>query len=356
MSKIKAAIIFGGVSGKYETSLLSAAAVIDNIDTEEYETVCIGITKKGHWLYYPGTTEDIRNDTWSENPDCTTAMISPDPNRRGIFKLENGEAVFSKIDVIFPVLYGKNGEDGTIAGLLRMTGLPFVGSEVMASAACMDKTYIRMVLSYNNMKTSKWRMMFRNELNSLDEKCLEYASELSYPIIVKPANYSLDRKLNTATDYDTLKEAVKIGLAQDDKVVIEEFIKGKEIQIAVVGYENLMVSEPGEVIIHKDDFDFNSMFSEYEYIVPAKLDTDTSDTIKEMAKRAYKLMGCSDMARIDFYCTDDGDIILSQINTVPILTKDSMFVKLMENSGYSFKELISELITQAVDTYDGKFV
>ena len=137
MSKIRAAIIFGGVSNEYETSLLAAASIMDNIDTEEYETVCIGITRKGRWLYYPGTSEDILNDTWSENPDCTPVVISPDPNRNGIIKIEDGEASFFRVDVIFPVLYGKNGEDGTIAGLLRITGIPYVGSDLMASAACI---------------------------------------------------------------------------------------------------------------------------------------------------------------------------------------------------------------------------
>lgn len=356
MSKIKVAIIFGGVSNEYETSLSAASSVINNIDSEEYETVCIGITRKGRWLYYPGTSADILNDTWSENPDCTPVVISPDPNRNGIIKLENGEAAFFKVDVIFPLLYGKNGEDGTIAGLLRVTGIPYVGSDLMASAACMDKTYTRMVLGYNNIKTSNWRMMFRNELNQIDEKCNEYCNELIYPIIVKPANFGSSQSVSRATDFKTLKDAIKIALAQDEKVVVEEFIEGKEIQVAVLGNESPVVSEPGEVRIITDDFDFNSMFSTFECVVPADISKSDSDILKQMALKVYRLMGCSDMARIDFYYTADGDIVISQINTVPELSDDSMFVNLMKNCGFGYKELISKLIEQAIDNYDGRSV
>ena len=356
MSRIRVAVIFGGVSNEYETSLLAASSVINNIDKEEYETICIGITRKGRWLYYPGTAEEIQYDRWSENSDCIPVAISPDPNRKGIIKLENGEASFSKVDVIFPLLYGKNGEDGPIAGILRCTGIPFVGSELMASAACMDKTYTRMVLGYNGIKTSNWRMMFRNELNELDSKCRQYCDELSYPIMVKPANFGSSEMLRTANDYDTLKNAIKLALAQDEKVVIEEYVEGKELQVAVTGYERLTVSEPGEVIVKKDDFDFNDMFSRREYIIPADISSEVAESLKQLSVKVYKLMGCTGMARIDFYKTDNDEIVISQINTVPEISEGSMFVKLMALSGYNFTELITELITQAIVNYEGKSV
>lgn len=354
MSKIRMALIFGGVSNEYETSLLAAASVLDNLDTEEYEAVCIGITRKGRWLYYPGTSEDIIRDTWSENPDCTPVVISPDPNRKGIIKIEDGLAAFFRIDVIFPVLYGKNGEDGTIAGFLRTTGIPYVGSDLMASAACMDKTYTRMVLGYNGFKTSNWRMMSRNELSELDAKCREYCSELQFPIIVKPANFGSSEGIGKAEDFETLKYAVKIALAQDEKVVVEEFVEGEELQVAVIGYNTLTVSVPGEVKIQRDSYDFTSMFSRCENMVPAEIPEDTAAEMRETAARVYRLMGCSGMARIDFYRSSSGELIISQINPVPEISKDSMFVKLMANEGYSFTELISLLLIQAIEDYDGK--
>lgn len=354
MSKIRMALIFGGVSNEYETSLLAAASVIDNIDTEEYETVCIGITKKGRWLYYPGTSEDILNDTWSENPDCTPVVVSPDPNRKGIIKIEDGCAAFFRIDVIFPVLYGKNGEDGTIAGLLRITGIPYVGSDLMASAACMDKTYTRMVLGYNGFKTSNWRMMSRNELSQLDKKCAEYCRELRFPIIVKPANFGSSEGMGRARDFESLKYAVKMALTQDEKVVVEEFVEGEELQVGVIGYDKLLVTKPGEVKIKTDSFDFNSIFTKNEYIVPADVPDDTAEELRETAMKVYRLMGCSGMARIDFYRNADGELIISQINPVPEISADSMFVKLMEHEGVGLTELISMLLTQATDDYDGK--
>lgn len=356
MSKVKAAIIFGGISNEYETSLKTASSVIENIDTEEFETVCIGITKKGRWLYYPGTAEDIKNDKWSENPDCTPVVISPDPNRKCIIKLENGEASFFKVDVVFPLLYGKFGEDGTMAGILRMSDMPVVGSDLTTSAVCMDKTYTRTILGYNKIKTSNWRMMFRNELNDLDKKCAEYESELNYPIVVKPANFRTQKNLILASDFDTLKNAIKLGLAQDGKVVVEEYVTGKELQVAVMGYEHTMVSEPGEVIVRREDFDFNSMFSRTENQVPAEIPADVSERLKEMAVHVYRLLGCTDFARIDFYYTDKDEIILSQVNTVPEIWEGSMFVRLMEKKGYGLTELISELITQAIDNYEARSV
>ena len=354
MSKIRMALIFGGVSNEYETSLLAAASVIDNIDTEEYETVCIGITKKGRWLYYPGTSEDILNDTWSENPDCTPVVVSPDPNRKGIIKMEDGNAAFFRVDVIFPVLYGKNGEDGTIAGLLRITGIPYVGSDLMASAACMDKTYTRMVLGYNGFKTSNWRMMSRNELSELDERCAEYCRELRFPIIVKPANFGSSEGMGKAQDFESLKYAIKMALTQDEKVVVEEFVEGNELQMGIIGYNRLTVSQPGEVKIKTESFDFNSIFSKSEYVVPAEIPEETSEELRATAEKVYRLMGCSGMARIDFYRNSEGELIISQINPVPEISSDSMFVRLMEKEGYSFTELISTLLTQATDDYDGK--
>ena len=356
MSKLRMALIFGGVSNEYKTSLLAAASIIDNIDTEEYETICIGITKKGRWLYYPGTSEDIRNDTWHENPDCTSVVISPDPNRKGIIKIEDGEVSVYRVDVIFPVLYGKNGEDGTIAGILRTSGIPFVGSDLMASAACMDKTYTRTVLGYNGFKTSNWRMMSRNDLPNLDEKCNEYCDELQFPIIVKPANFGSSAGIGMAVDFESLKYAVKMALTQDEKVVVEEFVEGEELQVAVIGYDNINVSAPGEVRIERDGADFNSGTENAEFIVPADLPDYTAAQISETAADVYRLMGCSGMARIDFYRNYEGEIIISQINPVPEISPDSMFVKLMEAEGYSFTELISLLLIQAIDDYDGKSV
>jgi|APHig6443717817_1056837.scaffolds.fasta_scaffold00842_15 D-alanine-D-alanine ligase len=356
MSKIRVAIIFGGTSNEYETSLSSAANIIENIPKDKYEVICIGITKKGRWFYYPGDAEDIKNNKWDKNPDCTPALISPDPLHKGVLKLENGEISRKKIDVVFSVLYGKKGEDGTLTGILNMSGIPYVGSDLLSSAACMDKSYTRMILGYNGIKTSNWRMMFRNELNYIENKCNLFINELQYPLIVKPANFGLYKAINKVTDFDRLKEAVKIALANDDKIVVEEFIEGREIQVAIFGYEKPIVSDIGEVIVKKDDYDFNSIFSKIKFDVNASIDKNIENQMKEVALKAYKIMGCAGMARIDFYLTNENQIILSQVNTMPEFTQDSMYPMLMSKMGMNYTSLIDNLMEKAIENSESKYI
>ena len=326
MSKIRVAIIFGGTSNEYETSLSSAANIIENIPKDKYEVI------------------------------CTPALISPDPLHKGVLKLENGEISRKKIDVVFSVLYGKKGEDGTLTGILNMSGIPYVGSDLLSSAACMDKSYTRMILGYNGIKTSNWRMMFRNELKYIEDKCNLFTNELKYPLIVKPANFGLYKAINKVTDFDRLKEAVKIALANDDKIVVEEFIEGREIQVAIFGYEKPIVSDVGEVIVKKDDYDFNSIFSKIKFDVNASVDKNIENQIKEIALKAYKILGCSGMARIDFYLTNENQIILSQVNTMPEFTQDSMYPMLMSKMGMSYTSLIDNLMEKAIENAESKYI
>ncbi|MDE5917724.1 MAG: D-alanine--D-alanine ligase, partial [Oscillospiraceae bacterium] len=159
MSKIRVAVIFGGASSEHDVSLVSATNVIKNIPKDKYEVVCIGITKKGRWLYYPGDVDNISSGEWEKDPDCASAVISPDPLHKGIITIESGAASIKKIDVVFPVLHGKNGEDGTIQGLLDMSKIPYVGCGLLSSAACMDKSHTHSILDYNNIRTAKWKML-----------------------------------------------------------------------------------------------------------------------------------------------------------------------------------------------------
>ena len=356
MSKIRAAVIFGGTSSEHETSLASAADIIDALPRDKYEVICIGITKKGRWLYYPGDTEGILNGEWEKDSDCTPAILSPDPINKGIIKIENGDTSYKRIDVIFPVLFGRSGEDGTLTGLMNMSGVPYVGSDISAAAVCMDKAYTRMILGYNGIKTSNWRMMFRRELNDIDEKCEEFVNELCFPIIVKPANFGSAAGINRTEDFESLKEAIKIALTHDDKVVVEEFIEGKELQAAVFGYDAPVISEIGEVKVSKAAYDFNDIFSKIDFVIPAELEDSTSRYIKSMAARAFRLLGCQGLARVDFYYTPEGEIIISQINAMPEFTRESMYPKLMENMGLSYSILLDKLIEQAMENSEGRSV
>lgn len=230
MAKIKAAVIFGGVSGEHELSLASAADVIRNIPEDKYEVICIGITKKGRWLYYPGDADDIASGKWEYNPDCTSAFISPDPIYKGIVTIENGETSIKRIDVVFPLLHGKFGADGSIQGLLDMSGIPYVGCGLLASASCMDKSHTHMILDDYNIKTADWCLITQRELNYLEKRCAEIADELGFPIIVKPANSGSDKGVSSARNTEELELAVKNAFSFDNKVVAEKFIGGRSLK------------------------------------------------------------------------------------------------------------------------------
>lgn len=351
MSKIRTAVIFGGASSEHDVSLVSASNVIKCIPKDKYEIIMIGITKKGRWLYYPGSPENIPSGEWELNPDCTPAVISPDPIHKGIITLENGSYSIKKIDVVFPVLHGKNGEDGTIQGLLDLAGIPYVGCDLLASAACMDKAVTHTILDRNNIKTAKWKVILSSELNHLDKKCRQIIDELGLPLFVKPANSGSSIGINKASDFQSLKEAVKIAFAHDSKVVIEETITGKELEVAVFGYESPFASSVGEIEPCNDFYDYDAKYllNSTNLYIPARIDDKDAVRIRETAVKAFKAMGCTGLSRVDFFLADNGDVILNEINTLPGFTPISMYPKLMEDMGIPCTELVERLLEQAME-------
>ena len=357
MSKIKVAVIFGGVSSEHDISLVSATNVIENMPKDKYQITCIGITKKGRWLYYPGDVSNIASGEWEKDPDCSSAIISPDPLHKGIIVLENGEYTRRKIDVVFPVLHGKNGEDGTIQGLLDLARIPYVGCGLLASASCMDKAHTHTVLDYNGIKTAKWAMLGLRDINALDKKCTEIADRLGFPMFVKPANAGSSIGINKADDLEALKDAVKIAFSHDNKVIIEEFIKGRELEVAVFGYDSPFASYVGEIGKSNDFYDYESKYinNSVNLIVPAEISDEAEKEIRETAVNAYKAMGCKGLSRVDFFLTDDRQVVLNEINTMPGFTPISMYPKLMEDLGMTYPYLIDKLIEQAIDNAERNY-
>lgn len=357
MAKIKAAVIFGGVSRERELSLASAAEVVENIPKEKYEVVCIGITRKGHWLYYPGDAADIATGEWEFNPDCTPAFISPDPLHRGIVILENSEASIRKIDIVFPVLSGKSGADGTIQGLLDLSGIPYVGCGLLAAASCMDKSHTHMVMDDFGIKTAEWRLITQRELNEIDKRCKEISAELGFPLIVKPANSGSDIGINVADNFESLVSAVKIAFLNDNKVVVEKFIKGRKLEAAVFGYNTPFSSYIGEIQENANKYDKNdfSATSGDDLVVPADLPNDTQNKIRETAVHAFKALNCKGMARIDFFLTDDGQLLLNKIGVAPGLKKNSVYPKLMEHLGIGYSYLLDKLLEQAMENAERSY-
>lgn len=357
MSKIKVAVVFGGVSSEHDISLVSATNIIENMPSDKYEVICIGITKKGRWLYYPGDVSNITSGEWEKDSDCSSAIISPDPLHKGIIVIENGTCTTRKIDVVFPVLHGKNGEDGTIQGLLDLSKIPYVGCGLLSSASCMDKTHTHSILDYNNIKTAKWRMLGLRDLNSLDRECTNIADDLGFPVFVKPANAGSSIGINKATDLETLKDAVKFAFSHDNKVIIEEFIEGRELEVAVFGYDSPFASFIGEIGKSNDFYDYDSKYinNSVELYIPAEISDESTKVIRETAITAYKAMGCKGLSRVDFFLTDDEEVILNEINTMPGFTSISMYPKLMEDLGMTYSYLIDKLIEQAIDNAERNY-
>lgn len=351
MAKIKAAVIFGGVSSEHELSLASAAEIIRNIPSDKYEVVCIGITKKGRWLYFPGDADDILSGKWEFSPDCTSAFISPDPIYKGIITIENGESSVKKIDVVFPVVIGKHGADGSIQGLLDMSGIPYVGCGLLASASCMDKSHTNMVLGSYGIKTADWRMITQREINHLDKQCDEIASQLGFPLIVKPANGTSLTGVNKAENISELEAAVKTAFSHDNKVIIEEYISGRELEAAVFGYDTPFSSYIGEIKSDSGHEGSRECFvSEGGTLeIPADLENDVMNSIRETAVKAYKAVGCKGMARIDFFLKDDGELYINKINTIPGFKSVCIYPQLMKHLGMELPYLIDKLLEQAID-------
>ncbi len=351
MAKIKAAVIFGGTSREHKLSLASAAEVIRNIPEDKYEVICIGITRKGRWLYFPGDVSDIPTGEWELNPDCTSAIISPDPLHRGILLIENGEATIRRIDVVFPVLIGKNGADGTLQGLLNLSGIPYVGCGVLAAASCMDKSHIHMVMDDYNIETAPWRIITQRELSEMDEKCREISEELGFPLVVKPAKSGTSAGTNKADNYDELLSAVKVAFSNDNKVVVEKFVGGRKLCAAVFGSDSPFSSPIGEIIRDYKEYDPNEVHqnSENYLAVPADISDELQNKIRQTAILAYKAMGCKSLARIDFFLSDSGQLLLNKIGTAPGLRDNSVFPTLMRSMGITIDSIIDKLLEQAIE-------
>ncbi|MBR6986009.1 MAG: D-alanine--D-alanine ligase [Ruminococcus sp.] len=357
MAKIKAAVIFGGTSREHDLSTATAAEIIKNIPADKYEVICIGITKKGRWLYFPGDPDDIASGAWETDPDCTSAIISPDPLHRGIITIENGETSVKRIDVVFPVLQGKRGADGTLQGLLDMSGIPYVGCGVLSSASCMDKSHTHMIMDDYSIATADWMLITQRELSRLEEKCREAADTLGFPVIVKPANTGSSLCTTVADNIEQLNTAVKIAFSNDNKVVVEKFIKVRKLEAAVYGYESPSVSCIGEIVSTAKPYDPNnfSARSGDDLVIPADIDADTEKLVKDTAVLAYKALGCKGMARVDMFLTEDGKLLLNKIGNAPGMRKNSVFPKLMQHMGMELPELIDMLLELAIENADRSY-
>lgn len=345
--KIRVCVIFGGMSPEHEISELSAFSVIKNLDKEKYSLRMIGITKKGRWYLYNGKPENIPGGKWEKDKKhLRRAIISPDTGHGGILDLECGKTI--KTDIVFPVLHGEYGEDGTIQGLLELAGIKYVGMGVFASAAAMDKTYTKVILKDAGIPQADWVTVRSRESEIIDEKMDEIEKKLGYPCFVKPANTGSSVGVGKAHNRRELAEAIDAASKFDRKVLVEEYIDGQEVECSVLGNEAPQAAEVGEIIPTVEFYDFDAKYSDKSTTVlqiPAALDKEQRDAVREYAVKAFKAFGGAGLSRVDFFVkSSDGSVILNEINTMPGFTDISMYPKLWKASGVEYGELLDRLI------------
>ncbi|WP_442970275.1 D-alanine--D-serine ligase VanG [Romboutsia sp. Marseille-P6047] len=336
-------IIFGGKSNEYGVSLKSASAVIDNIDKEKYNLMMIGITQEGKWLRFNGTTDEIRNNTWFNNKDCKEAFISPCRSHKGFIEIDNFETKIIKVDVVFPILHGKFGEDGTLQGLLELSGIPFVGCKTLSSAICMDKAIAHNIVSEAGINVAKSVTIFEeyeNVVNIIKEK------NMKTPLYIKPAKSGSSIGITRVSNLSDLYEAIEKAFIHDNKIVIEEAIDGFEVGCAVLGKSDLIVGGVDEIELSRGFFDFNEKYTlETSKIhAPARISDTKLEEVKKTAIKIYKLLSCEGMARVDMFIDKNGDIFFNEVNTIPGFSGSSRYPKMMDLIGLSYIKLIDKLI------------
>ena len=357
MDKLTVLALFGGNSSEHDVSTVSAQSVINNIPRDKYDVIMLGITKDGRWLRYSGDTANLPEDKWLEDTaNLHPAYIVPDSSVGGIVEIIDGTAVTTKVDVVFPVLHGKNGEDGTVQGLLQLAELPFVGCDMLSSADCMDKAVTNALADRAGIDQAKWMGFTEYEYRNNPQKILDEAAEkLGYPIFVKPANAGSSVGITKATDIHSLADGIETAFENDRKVVLEETVFGREVECAVLGNDEPIVSTPGEIAPCNDFYDFDAKYvaGTSGLFIPARISEEQLKAVKKQAIKAYKALGCEGFSRVDFFVNDE-QILLNEINTIPGFTSISMYPKLFEHSGVSYPELIDRLITLAIQRKESR--
>jgi len=343
---MRVAVVFGGRSTENYVSRLSAKSVINNIDTDKYEIVTIGITTEGKWFHYIGNTNQMSEENWHEYAEVNTEgkIVS------GFERLERED-----IDVIIPVLHGPNGEDGTVQGFFELLGKPYVGCGVLSSAISLDKAYTKIVCEKEGLQQCAYRVFSRQDIEENADRCAEIVErELSYPCFIKPSNAGSSVGISKASNHEELIKAFNIAAEYDYRVVAEAFVDGREIECAVLGNVDPQVAIPGEVIAANDFYDYSAKYfnEQSRTEVPANISEEQINEVKELAKRAYKCLDCRGLARVDFFLErKTGRFIFNEINTLPGFTNISMYSMMWNKSGIVYSDLIDRLIELAFENY-----
>jgi len=351
--RLRVGVLFGGRSGEHEVSLASAASVIRGLDPDKYEAVPIGITKDGHWLIGEGAVKML--------PEVLKGgrrvMLTADPTEAALVPLDRGAGA-QRLDVIFPVMHGTFGEDGTIQGMLDLAGLPYVGAGVLGSAIGMDKDVSKRLLQDEGIPVVPWVTVHRWRWEKEPEAVrAEVEEKFEYPVFVKPATLGSSVGMSKVHDAGELAPALNLACEYGMKILVEKAMTAREIEVSVLGNHEPKASVPGEIVPHREFYDYAAKYLEEgtQLIIPAALRRTQTQKIQNFAVRAFQVLELSGMARVDFFLEKQtGKVYLNEVNTIPGFTSISMYPKLWEASGIPFRELVDKLIELAFEIHEEK--
>ncbi len=360
--KIRVGLVFGGKSGEHEVSLASAASVLQAIDKDKYDAVLIGVSKEGKWLTGGNPLKQLVNGTQSPllkamngaNGTGSKALVSQDAA-----EITTTSALNESVDVVFPLIHGPNGEDGTIQGLLELADIPYVGAGVAASAVGMDKALMKSLFRNAGLPVAEYLVVFRHRWEHDPEETIhEIETVIRYPCFVKPANLGSSVGISKARNWDELTQALATAAQYDRKILVERAIEGRELECSVLGNEAPLASLPGEVIPEREFYDYDAKYADghTRFVIPADVTGEQARMIQELAVRAFQAIDCSGLARVDFFLEtrEGGRLLVNEINTIPGFTNVSMYPKMWEASGISYSQLIDRLIQLAFERQGDK--
>jgi D-alanine-D-alanine ligase len=341
-------VLFGGCSAEHDISISSAATVINLIN--RHNIIPVYITKSGKWLLYDGKLDNIRNIDWEKFG--TPAALSPDRVNRGLLRVVGEKAKIIPVDVVFPVLHGLNGEDGTVQGLCELAGIPYVGCGVASSALCMDKAFTKLIARSLKIPQADYFAFNSAQLSEMDNVLKTIRYKLGYPCFIKPAAGGSSVGISKVTNKKELLAAIELALGCSAKIIAEKAVAGREIECAVLGTgANAKASLPGEIIPGADFYDYEAKYISNTSTtrIPADLPADTVEKIKDYALQIFRGMDCRGLARVDFFVEESGKVLFNEINTMPGFTNISMYPMLWEAEGISKHDLVEKLIEMALD-------
>ena len=351
MDKKVVAVLFGGASNEHEISKLSAASVISALNEEKYFILPIYITRDGRWFLYDGGRENIKNLQWEKF--ATPCVLSPHACHHGILRLVGDKFKVMHVDVVFPVLHGKNGEDGTVQGLLEMAGIPYVGSGVLASATCMDKARCNLIADKIGLRQGEYAVFGRDCVeNGIEAVAKKIRYKIGYPCFVKPVRTGSSVGVSLAANKKELLAALLEAAKHDCKIIVEKGISGRELECAVLGNENPEASVVGEIMYEGKFYDYDTKYisNTSKALIPAEIPEEVAEKVRRMSLEIYKACECKGLARVDFFLEEaTGEVLFNEVNTMPGFTNISMYPMLWRAAGMTDTDLVDKLVGFALE-------